>query len=184
MSEFKAHMLYFRKQRGEMKRQLTTSVKRANERGDTIVEVLLSLAVLGAVLGGAYVVTNRSVIVNRVAQERLDAVKLAEGQFERLKIEASIDATTFGKDNFCLPKDPTLNNETVPSSDARCQVNANGDPVGSDFQPRYRLTVANVASVDTPSVSNAGTRFRISIAWDNFSGDGTDRLDQFYEVYR
>ena len=43
---------------------------RSRQRGDTIVEVLIAIAVIGAVLGGAYVVVNNSANNNQAAQER------------------------------------------------------------------------------------------------------------------
>ena len=57
----------------------------ASQRGDTIVEVLLAMAVVGLVLGVAYGITNRSVAIGRSAQERSEALKLAETQLELLK---------------------------------------------------------------------------------------------------
>jgi hypothetical protein len=165
--------------------------RHARERGDTIVEVLLSLAVLGAVLGSAYVVTNRSMIVNRMAQERLDGVKLAEAQFERLKVESFKEGTTLhSADDFCLPKNPTIDGSNgqvqalAAQSDPRCKVDANGESVGADFQPRYTIAISNEGTVDLPDKPDAGTRFKVTVTWDNVAGDGTDRIDQFYEVYR
>lgn len=57
----------------------------AKQRGDTIVEVMLAMAVVGMVLGVAYGITNRSVQVGRSAQERSEALKIAETQIELLK---------------------------------------------------------------------------------------------------
>lgn len=167
-----------------MKKATVGRTKYSRERGDTIVEVLLSLAVLGAVLGAAYVVSNRNIITNRVSQERLEAVKLAETQFERLKIQASNNATVLDQSGFCLPKGTTPGNEVVDASDSRCHVNTNGDPVTADVSPRYSMAIVRDAYVSVPNIPQAGTRFRITMTWDNVAGDGTDRLDSFYEVYR
>src|SRR5687767_4350813 len=54
------------------------------ERGDTIVEVLIAIAVVSLILGGAYTTTNRSMQATRSAQERSVALTLAESQIERL----------------------------------------------------------------------------------------------------
>lgn len=167
-----------------MKKPTQSAAIKSRERGDTIVEVLLSLAVLGAVLGAAYVVSNRNIITNRVSQERLEAVKLAETQFERLKVKAANDGTVLTQSNFCLPKNTTPGNEVVNASDSRCQVDANGDPVAASISPRYSMVISRVQYVNIPNVPQAGTRFRISMTWDNVAGTGTDRLDSFYEVYR
>lgn len=63
--------------------------RRLNQRGDTIVEVLLALLVLGAVLAGAYVSSSSSLRGTRMAQERGEALKLIEGQLERIKSNPS-----------------------------------------------------------------------------------------------
>lgn len=60
-------------------------MKRLNNLGDTIVEVLIALAVLSAVLGGAYSISNRSLTSVKQAQEHTQALKYAEQQIERLK---------------------------------------------------------------------------------------------------
>lgn len=60
-------------------------IVRRFKRGDTIVEVLLAIAIVSAVLAGAYVTTNRSLRAGRDAQEASEALELAEGQVERIK---------------------------------------------------------------------------------------------------
>lgn len=59
------------------------------EAGDTIVEVLFAITVVSAVLGGAYATVNRSLIGVRQSQERGEALKIAEGQMERLRAAAA-----------------------------------------------------------------------------------------------
>ncbi len=59
-------------------------LRRLSESGDTIVEVLLAIAVVSAVLGGAFVSANRSLNGTRVSQERSEATKLVQGQAELL----------------------------------------------------------------------------------------------------
>ena len=61
------------------------SAKRLTERGDTIVEVLIAISVMSLLIGGAFVLTNRSLQGTRAAQERLNALKLVESQLEQLK---------------------------------------------------------------------------------------------------
>lgn len=56
-----------------------------NSFGDTIIEVMLALAVLGAIIGGGYSVATRSLNGVRVSQERSEATQIAEGQIEALK---------------------------------------------------------------------------------------------------
>src|SRR5438309_3169170 len=71
-----------------------------NSAGDTIIEVLLALAVLASVLGGAYVSSNRSLSGARDAQERGEALKLVEEQLERLR--AVVKTLPNNTTPFCL----------------------------------------------------------------------------------
>jgi type II secretory pathway pseudopilin PulG len=60
-------------------------MKKLNKAGDTIIEVLLSLAVLGMVIGTSYAIASRSLKRAQQAQERTQATKLVEGQIDRIK---------------------------------------------------------------------------------------------------
>jgi Tfp pilus assembly protein PilV len=60
-------------------------MKRLNNRGDTIVEVMISLAVLGMVIGVSYGTATRSLRGMRMAQERSEALKLAESKVESIR---------------------------------------------------------------------------------------------------
>lgn len=60
-----------------------------NTRGDTIVEVLISISVLSLILTASYALANRSSQGVRQAQERSEALKITEGLLEKLKSELS-----------------------------------------------------------------------------------------------
>jgi type II secretory pathway pseudopilin PulG len=55
------------------------------ERGDTIIEVMICMAVAGAAISAAYSISSRSLNRVRQSQERTESLKLAEQQLERLK---------------------------------------------------------------------------------------------------
>lgn len=76
-----------------------------NQRGDTIVEVLIAIAIISLTLAGAYTSTNRSANMSRTAQERGEALKWAETQIEQIKA-TSTDLS--GKDSFCFDSNLTL----------------------------------------------------------------------------
>ncbi len=58
---------------------------RLSPKGDTIVEVLIALAVLGVVMTAGYAISTRSLSSVRAAQERSEALKIAESQLELLR---------------------------------------------------------------------------------------------------
>lgn len=148
------------------------SFRNRNQRGDTIVEVLFALAVLGAVLGSSYVVVNRNVKTNQSSQERLAAVKIAESQLERLKVASVTNPAILASNDICL----TETNQVEPSSSNRCRVDAAGSPTSDVLA--YRIAITKVT--DTATV----IKYKISVKWLNIRGAGDDTLDYFYEVYR
>lgn len=54
-------------------------------KGDTIIEVLIAIAIVSLTLGSAYAVASRTMRNAQQAQEHTEALKLLEGQLERLK---------------------------------------------------------------------------------------------------
>ncbi len=131
------------------------------KRGDTIVEVLLAIAIVSAVLAGAYVTTNRSLRVGRDAQEASEALELAEGQIERIK---SLSAQPIvGKDiyspslaGFCITSSleiVTISNlAAIDSYDVKCKSSFYSIGVEKITDKRY------VARVQWPGIINNETR--------------------------
>lgn len=75
-----------------------------NNKGDTIVEVLIAIAISGLILAGSFVSANRSSQITRTAQERGEALKIAEAQVERIRIGAA----TLPAPPFCFKADGSL----------------------------------------------------------------------------
>ncbi|MBA2278919.1 type II secretion system protein [Candidatus Saccharibacteria bacterium] len=59
--------------------------RKRHQSGDTIVEVLIAIAVITSVLGTAFGTMNRNMLILRDNQERTESTKLAQGQIESLK---------------------------------------------------------------------------------------------------
>ena len=145
------------------------------QRGDTIVEVLISIAVVSMVLGGAYVTTNRSLQATRSAQERGNALKNAESQVERIKSLASTNpsglfaAGTASPNKFCISTTGVI--RILPHTD--CTVGTNGQPTNSE--PKFNL-----------SIDRSGNKFTVTETWTDVSGVGGtngDKLQMTYRVY-
>lgn len=141
------------------------------ERGDTIIEVLIVIAIITLVLGGAYTTTNRSLQATRAAQERGNALKLAETQIEQIKGLAGTNPTAlFGgtaPSPFCISKATGL---PVTASNAACTVGLSGDPT-------------TTAPAFTISVTRTGNYFELTETWTDVSGRTTDSLQLRYRVY-
>lgn len=136
--------------------------------GDTIVEVLIAIAVVGAVLGGAFSATRRSLAGARISQERGEAVKLVEGQVESLKAalnSGKADEVFTASGEFCL--NDSL--EVKQASDDACKK-------GTDN--RYSLKISST------DIGTDGKTFTASARWDKFGGGEEERVDIVYRAYK
>lgn len=102
---------------------------RHQSRGDTIIEVLIAIAIVSLTLGSAYAVTNRTLRNARQAQEHTEALKLLEGQLEQLKAAAKVSGSTVfsGAAIFCMDSNGTMvpiGGSSLPASSypAACSV--------------------------------------------------------------
>jgi type II secretory pathway pseudopilin PulG len=143
------------------------TLKQLGQRGDTIVEVLVSIAVVSLILGGAFVSTNRSLQSTRDAEERGNALKLVESQLEQLKgLDRTIIFGTSVPASYCI-----AGGAAVASSNAACTVNANGTPTTAE--PAYHLTI-----------TRNGNTFSVTNTWTNVRGDTQNNVGMKYRVYQ
>ena len=98
----------------KMKISTLLSKIKQNSRGDTIVEVLISMTILALVMGTAYVVSNHSLQTGTAAGQRNQALGYAQSQIEFIKkAQTDSDATTLaaittGTTDFCFSTDGAL----------------------------------------------------------------------------
>lgn len=91
---------------------------RLKQNGDTIVEVLIVVAVIGLVIALGYSLATNSLNGVRVSQERSEATKIAESQVELLRYklgqgDTDVKTVTTG-DAFCIDK-TTLDTNISPN---------------------------------------------------------------------
>jgi prepilin-type N-terminal cleavage/methylation domain-containing protein len=60
-----------------------------NQRGDTIIEVLIAIAIVSLVLTTAYAITNKNTQAIQANEERLQAQRLVESQIELLSTKSA-----------------------------------------------------------------------------------------------
>lgn len=150
------------------------------ERGDTLVEVMVAIVIVATVIGGAYVVSNRSLQSTRSAQERSSALKLGEAQLEQLKNQVTADSTKiFGAavpTNFCLASDATgthVYDFTNAAQKVNCITNATGTPTPITTPPVYTINIVRT-----------GNSFKLNETWVDFSGRFSDSLQLNYRAYQ
>jgi prepilin-type N-terminal cleavage/methylation domain-containing protein len=149
------------------------------QRGDTIVEVLIAVAVISLVLAGAYVATSRSLQATRSAQERSMAIKIGESQFELIKAQMStpegnkyfLEDMPVGE-QFCMSP---VTGEFVDDwdTDPMCLVGTDGLPAPSTTQPAYRLWITSLF----PGC------FNVRVTWDDVSGRQQSHFEMKYRVF-
>lgn len=129
------------------------------QRGDTIIEVMLAVVALSLVVGGTYSIATRNLRAGRQAQERGEAVKIAESQLENIKsmaVEAN-NPNLYSASNFCF-------NPTSTITTGNCT-----------FDGRYRVSINSVPT----SVSQ---QFTVVVEWDSIGSTPIENVTVQYRV--
>jgi type II secretory pathway pseudopilin PulG len=153
-------------------------VKRISQHGETIVEVLVAIAVMSAALGSAFAISTRSQKTVQDNQERYqaqlyanqqaDLIKLAQGDTDKKQKLDSRDTTKV----FCMKTDGDISAEktqTNLATDTDC-LRGYGSPVA--FNYRVRVAPSNPGG-------GATTTYLITVEWDGGNGN----LQQVQLVY-
>lgn len=153
-------------------------IKRLNSNGDTIVEVLVCIAVVSAVLGGAFVTTRSSQVGVRNSQEHAEALKLIESQLEQLRGDTS-GATTHSTP-FCMYNDTPMSAVVAPE-DAHCTQNSAGQFGQPDS--RYYLTIDRCSSIGCGNTVANSYLFSVKATWPQVDGKGNATESMVYRLY-
>lgn len=104
--------------------------KLSSSRGDTLIEVMLAIAILSSVLAGSYSITRRALRISQASQDRIYGLKLLEGQIEMMRQYREIDSSGWAKGisdivssggAYCFhPEDLLFDPETLQPSTADC----------------------------------------------------------------
>lgn len=170
--------------------------------GDTLVEVMIALAIIGSVIAISYSTASRSLKVGRQAQERIEALKLAEGQVETLKLvgnngnplRAQLYSAVYSRasgapQSFCLivggaPAiqfqsmiSPTLETDPLTFGPIPAVYNS-ACAVG--VEQRYKLSIERS---DSGAVPNVLSTFTVRARWERLGG-GTDEVAISYRMHQ
>ena len=127
-----------------------------NQIGDTIIEVLLAMSVIGLVLGAAFGIANRSVSIGQEAQERSEALKIAESQLELFKSEYFVSTDVSGRSessSFCF--DPIVGGSVVRESSSASCMNINGNGLAGLYS----------VSIIPPTSADLSKTYEIKVTW-------------------
>jgi type II secretory pathway pseudopilin PulG len=155
-------------------------LKTFSQRGDTIVEVMIVLAVLSFAIIISYASANRSLADARQSEENSYAAELAQSQIEQIRgmvISAmptstgnisTLNVSEMSGNPFCMSSGAPLSAST-PS----CQPTI---PVGGT-----PYTITDTLSQPVPSLP-AQDHFEVQVTWPDALGHGQDIVTLFYEV--
>lgn len=152
-------------------------IKKLNSRGDTIVEVLISILVVSAVLAGAYVSATRSLNNSRQSQERAEALKLLEAQVEQVKQLANTD----DDDIFSTGELFCINNGAI--ADATASSLATMPGLGTAVAFTAECSGKGQGALYSLAVQRQGNLFSFYARWDRAGGGGDDQVRILNRVY-
>jgi Tfp pilus assembly protein PilV len=133
-----------------------------NQRGDTIVEVLISILVVSVVLVTAYVTTNHNINSMQDTQEHSEALQIAQAQLEYLH-----NVPQSGRPNGgCF--DASTGHKT---SGVSCSVDSSGSNSSSQ---------QHIFSVDI-SLLAGGVSYKVDVQWPGIQAGQTNHVDLFYQ---
>lgn len=143
-----------------------------NSRGDTIAEVLISIAILSLIMSMSYTLANRSTQGVRQAQERSEAQTMAESQIESLKVYLSNPGSSLPAvgGEFCLSNDGNNITKVDISSDGNTPI-----PDACKSGPDNRYT--------TKIKRESDGLFSAKLSWPRVNGQGDDLLETWYKIY-
>ena len=156
-----------------------------DQSGDTIVEVLIALAVISSVIVGAFFVVQKSTTAVRDSQEHGEVQQLLQGQVElvrsiALKADASDPIFSTNPKYFCIDMSnpATPKRQDFPSGfvlpDSAADDDYNGYPsVCKDIQTYYNIAISFDSSTNT---------FTAVGRWDRLNG-GKDQETMAYRLY-
>lgn len=153
-----------------------------NQEGDTIVEVLISIAIVSAILGSAYAVVSRTSKNSQQAREHSQALKIAEGQLETLKVANTISLPS---EQFCFKES---NHQPVKISSAAAPLTNLAVPTiaaGYDAECKYADADGSAGTADRYWVAftrTAANTYKIHVKWDGATGS-VDSVELAYKVY-
>jgi type II secretory pathway pseudopilin PulG len=158
---------------------LIVRIKNISRAGDTIIEVLIALSVIGAVIGGAYASASRSLNVGRQAQERAEATRVAESQVEAIKALLIENKSDIGDSpEFCI----TTNNEVQDTNSSRGSITKSAVLSVGTSASEYNAACVFGPNRYFTSVSKNNNLYSVLVRWERIGG-GIDEIQMLYRAY-
>ena len=131
--------------------------KQKFENGDTIVEVLIAIAIVGTVLTGAFAISNRSLRQIQMAQEQTEGQKLASTSVEKLNgfvadnTAEFLDNASPNPAKFCIIR---------TGGQYKAVASSESSPNAACVKGRYTTTIYTVKK----------NTFQVDVTWEGLNG--------------
>jgi type II secretory pathway pseudopilin PulG len=150
-----------------------SKIKKLNSCGDTIVEVMVVLAILAMALSVSYATANRSLLDIRQAQENEQATELLQGQVEELRTLTAPSSPV----NIFTPGSYCLSTSAPYTKLGSCGFSYAGQPAPAVS------ALYTIKTTYTPINASGGT-FTIIATWPDIEGQGSDSIQLVYRLYQ
>lgn len=164
-------------------------IKRLKERGDTIIEVLIAIAIISFILAGGYVTADRSSGNVEDSEEHEIATTIAQTQLELLNSQPNLlnlgpkftsgNITCYNPTNYHLissgPVSGIPGADPSYSSDKLLCTNYDGYP------ENFTVALTLVSPNPTPSGIPIPT-YQVDVTWPHLGGSGQDDIKLFYQT--
>ena len=159
------------------------SYRRLRQTGDTIVEVLIAIAITGAVMAGAFTVSQKSVIAVRSSQEHGEVLQLLQGQVELVRVRALDESNAVSGIYATSPKFFCINDTTKQRANQPRLGNALPDRETDSFETYEDACKFGPNKMYSVAISyNPATRiFTFVCRWDRLGG-GTNQEQLVYRI--
>lgn len=127
-------------------------------KGDTIVEVLIAIAVISSVLGIAYSIMNKNIQIMQDNQERTTASKLAQTQIEKLRVNS--DSLASAPSDFCFPPGDEVFTLTSPL----------GNDPSSGLPDDFAEKCISDDDIYYTSIEKNGKSYVVRVRWSSLTG--------------
>lgn len=154
-----------------------------NQRGDTIVEVLIALAILASALGIGYAAASSGLKGTQQASEHSQALKIAQAQAETLNTN-SANSSLYNTGNvFCYNGIAYTDWASAGLGTHHPPATASTDPLdGTDYPGGCMQGLFHTSVAYTGSVPN--DTFTITVRWVAVTGRGNDQVQLNYRVHQ
>lgn len=153
-----------------------------NQVGDTIIEVMLAVVVVGMVLGASYATATRALRTGRFAQEQTEALKQAESQIEKLKYISTLGSSASSTQNI-FDSAPGQVNFCIDDSFNKV-VQVPGSPTGYCALRSGLYDVLVTYTALTPAPDSVQDQFKVVVTWDRVGSDQKGNVSIAYKLHK